>query len=1070
MLLESPSPSLKDITECSKIICTVAALLKFNFDTEDAGEAGDAGDAGDADDEDDNDFDDDDDNGGGGGDCDDGDDDNKINIFPFSLLMYYVCISIFIESKQLNYVRGEISISRSKITGGQKGSILIGGNELKSLCITDTDITNSKEFGIKLTLRSIDEVKFTSLTLDQNKQGIEIYTSYFGGEISISRSKITNSQKGSILIGGNELKSLSITETDITNSKEFGIKLNVALGIDEVKLASLALEQNKQGIVVYPMYSGSKEFTIENCAINGSQRQGVFIYSTIKSTIRILNSTVTNGEDRGLHIEGYQRPTLLSLFVNGSTFAWNEKGAISCGSHYGNVPVTMRFESNNFFRNQGPTVEVFYGTKKVTWVFLNNTFSENRGFSVIVIGTTFYAGSHYRPHVVVRSNRFLANQCPDKAVIDIRREASSFMIEKNDFEFNSGRCVLLEGTAAYVPIVIADNVFNENDCGDRSVVEALRLDQQATFANNTFTQNKAGSVFSLQVVHNHEPTAQKEELSFKNNTLSRNIPYNSTQSSTAADSRAVIISGILYHKETEFRLNKLNNSKYQRELCILVPAISARDIVNVTHNWWGTAVRSQVRDRISDFDDNYDFAIADDWPFLLRHDDPTSIAYEQFNYNQHGSFLSGRLSKSRTLRLSQSPYTVTSDFTVLDNVTLTVEAGVTVKVSPGMSILVAGAIKAHGTLEKPVILTAKEPASRNDDSRLPVRLVGGAFPWEGRAELLHKGSWKPMSASSNTPLRNVTAVVCRQLGYGPPNVTKENPDVFRQNVNHTWILELHCQGNETFLHECLYNQGALNYSTAFVKCQRAPWGNIRFISPRDANGSHVQSILDHVEFSHCGYRHQVAVPAVEAEINVPILESITIRNCISGGLRVHFPGTAVRVNDGKFVNTGESGVTYLQTQHNILLESSESSRNQRGISFEEPNTENIPRVHYGRTFLCDAEKVINVTNQTLLYFDIPRLQKAMATENCEKVLTVPKGQGIKLTLLYFKGSQRLRVYDSSQPVNLIVDKINGYITALVHKELFFLRDTILLKWNGDVISKVVIQVEDINISGKHASL
>ena len=837
---------------------------------------------------------------------------------------------------------------------------------------------------------------------------------------------------------------------------------------EEVKFASLTLEHNKQGIVVHPMYSGPKEFTIEDCAINGSQRQGMFIHTEIKSTIRILNSTIMNGEDRGLHIEG--RQLRLSLFISGSTFAWNAKGAISSSNLYGNVPATMRFESNNFFRNQGPTVEIFSATKTVTWVFLNNTFSENRGFSVIAIGTSSYPGSYYRLHVVVSGNKFLANQCLDKAVIDIHKEASSFTIDNNDFEFNSGRCVLIESTAAYVPISIADNMFNKNDCGDRSVVEALRLDQQAKFANNTFTQNRAASVFLLQVVHNHEPNAQKEDLVFKNNTLSNNTPYNSTQSSTAADSCAVIISGILYHKETEFRLNKLNNSKYLRELCIWVPAISPHDIVSVTHNWWGTAVGSQVRDRIKDFDDNYDFAIADDWPFLLSYDDPTSIAFELHNSNQHGRLLSGRLFKSRTLKLSQSPYTVTSDFTVLDNVTLTIEAGVTVKVSPGMSILVAGALKAHGTLEKPIIFTAKEPASRNDDSHLPVRLVDGAFPWEGRPELLHKGSWKPMSASSNTPLRNIAAVICRQLGYGPPDVAKENLDVFRRNVNGTCILELHCHGNETFLHECLYNQGAFNYSSAFVKCQRAPWGNIRFISLRDANGSHVQSVLDHVEFSHCGYRHQVAVPAVEAVINVPRLESITIRNCTSGGLRVHFPGTAVRVNDGKFVNTGESGITFLQTQHNILVESSETSRNQRGISFEEPTIENIPRVHYGRTFLCDAEKVVNVTNQTLLYFDIPRLQNIMATENCEKVLTVPKGQGIKLTLLYYKGYQRLMVYDSSNPVNLIVDKYNNYITALVHKELFIPRDTILLKWNGDVNSKVVIQVEDINISGKYVSL
>ncbi|KAL9960879.1 hypothetical protein ACROYT_G034385 [Oculina patagonica] len=78
------------------------------------------------------------------------------------------------ESEQLHYLGGEINIARSKIINSQKGGVLIGGNMLKSLSITDTDITNSKEFGIKLAPPGIDVVKFTSINLEENKQGILI--------------------------------------------------------------------------------------------------------------------------------------------------------------------------------------------------------------------------------------------------------------------------------------------------------------------------------------------------------------------------------------------------------------------------------------------------------------------------------------------------------------------------------------------------------------------------------------------------------------------------------------------------------------------------------------------------------------------------------------------------------------------------------------------------------------------------------------------------------------------------------------------------------------------------------
>ena len=884
--------------------------------------------------------------------------------------------------------------------------------------------------------------------------------------MSISRAKFTSSYMGSVLIGGNLLKSLSIIDTEISNSPQFGIKL-APNGIQVVKVVSTKLEKNKQGIVINPM--SSADFKIENSVINGSLLQGMFIYSDVKGVIRIVNSSVTNSGDRGLTLEGRYRHMFLNLLVNGSTFAWNKKGAVSCSNNYRSNPVTIQFQSNNFFHNLGPTVEIFEGTDRTSWAFLNNTFHDNRGFAVIALGTSgSFTGSQYRPAVVVRGNLFLANQCPDKAVIDIRRDASSFFIGDNHFESNLGRCLLLEGTAGYVPISMLDNVFNENNCEDNSVVETLRLDEDAKFANNTFTDNRAGTVVLLQVVHNIHSSLQRKELTFGNNTLSKNVPPKSSRSLNTGDPCTVVLSGILYYKETDFHFNKFNNSKYIRELCVRVPAITPRDVVNVTHNWWSTVIGQEVRDRIWDFDDNYDFAVANDWPFLLSSDDPTLTSLEQHDFKQRGQRLSGRLFESITLKVAHSPYIVTSDLTVLQNVTLTIEAGVTVKVSPRVSILVAGALQAHGNLTKPVLFTVAEPEGTNESSQLPIRLVDGAFPWEGRVEVFHNEIWIPIFASSNTFARNISDVICRQLGYGPPVIAMETSAALTRNVNSSMLMIFRCHGNETSLHDCVKELTAFNHSSVLtvVKCQGVPWGNLRFISSREINTSQPQSILQHVEFSHCGNRHGMAVPAIEAVSNTPKLQSITIRNCTSGGLRIHFPRADVHVNHSTFVNTGETGVSFLQTYRNILMESSESSRNKRGIVFEEPSSENVPRVHYGRVFLCSEEKVVAVKNQTLLYFDIPRLKNTMASETCQKVLTVPKGRGIKLTLLFYSGKQRIWVYDSATTSNLIVDKSDNQIATLVHKELFIPRDEILLQRGGDVNSKVAIQVEDINIAGE----
>ena len=891
-----------------------------------------------------------------------------------------------------------------------------------------------------------------------------------GGEINIDRTKINRNVKGGINIAGNSLNSLSISDSEIANSREFGIKLQPSI-INFVRISSVNLEQNKQGIVINPMSSSA--FTIENCVINGSLRQGMFIFSDSKSMIRIVNSSVTSSGDRGLNIEGRYRQMRVSLLVVGSTIAWNKIGAIRCSNSYYSDYVTLQFESNNFFHNQGPTVEILEGTKRTSWVFLNNSFEENRGFSVIVFGTSVTnTGYNYRPNVVVSGNHFLSNQCPDKGVIDIRRDVNSFVIKDNVFESNLGSCVLLEATVSYAPLSITGNAFTENFGHDVSVIEALRLDETAKIANNTFIHNRAENVVLMQVVHNINSRLQKKELAFTNNTLIGNsaMPHPSAdvknRNTNNGRSCAVILAGILYYKQTDFRFNRFNTT-YSSELCVWVPATSQRDVVNVTHNWWGTSHGSGVRDRIWDFDDNYDFAIANDWPFLLKDDDSSLVSLEKHDIEQHGRLLSGRLFESVTLKASQSPYIVLSDVTVLENVTLTIEAGVTLKMNPGVSILIAGDLQAHGTIAKPVVFTVNEPAGRNEQSNLPIRLVNGNFPWEGRVEVFHYNKWKPISVSSNDHMKNITSLVCKQLGY---DLLIDN-DISEDEIarNGSSLVEIRCQGNETSLGDCTFNERVFNVTKVlvFAKCQETAWGNLRFVSSRELNSTLKQSSLSHVEISYCGIRHGNSVPAIETESNVPKLSYVTVRNCTSGGLRVHVPEMDVLVNNSMFWNIGKTGLGFLQTQRSIVVKNSESSRNERGISVEETNIENVPSVHLGRSFLCSDEKTLDIQNQTLLYFKIPRLRKTAASESCEKVLTVPKGRGIKVTLLFFSGSQRLQVYGPSNTGNLIVDKSNKHLSSLVHKELFIPRDTIKVVWTGDVNSEVLIQVQNIDIDGKY---
>lgn len=803
------------------------------------------------------------------------------------------------------------------------------------------------------------------------------------------------------------------------------------------------------------------EFIIKNCVINESREQGIYISNSGTSFIEIVNTTVAKSGDRGMAFYGSPR----SLFVSGNTFAWNKNGAIRDSRH---GQSTILFQFNDFFENDGPTVEMVYAGAGTTWTFMNNTFTANRGFSVMVFGTS--PNVYQTPTVIISGNTFRANTCTDKGVIDIRWSVAEFELRENYFVSNIGRCVLLEGIARYSSISISHNLFKINDCKGKSLIEAQRMNEDTKFTNNTLTQNVAKSVILVQAVQKEDLSTQITEFAFKNNNLFENSAHDPTRLSTNDRSCAVILSGILHHKDVDFRFNKLNNPNYQKELCIRVPATSQRDIVNVTHNWWGTVNGSEVRGRISDFDDNYDFAIARDWPFLLHGDTQTSTSRNEHDFKQHGHVLSGRLVESVTLKASQSPYHVTSDFTVLENVTLTIEPGVTITVNPKASILVAGELKARGTFSKPVIFTARAPVRNNRDWKLQVRIVGGNYPWEGRVEVFFETSWKPISVANIVSTNKVNEVVCKQLGYGQPVSRSAMSQQLDTNVNGSCKIEVLCHGNETFLHECSFKEHFSNHSSLLpaIKCQGAPWGNIRFVSSIDGNISQNTSTLEHVEVSYCGNRHGVSVPAIEAVINVPVMRFITIKNCVAGGVRVHFPKTHVHLNNSRFVSTGGAydAINVLQTQQNVVVENSDFFKFRKGISFEEASTDNVPAVHYGKVFLCGEEKSVFINKQRLLYFRIPLVTNIFAQGWCQKVLEVSKGQGIKVKLLYFKGRQRIKVYQAFNRSILIVDKSNRYLESLLHKEIIIKRDSPLMQWYGYANSEIMIQVEAINITGE----
>ncbi|XP_013409345.1 uncharacterized protein LOC106172943 isoform X2 [Lingula anatina] len=106
---------------------------------------------------------------------------------------------------------------------------------------------------------------------------------------------------------------------------------------------------------------------------------------------------------------------------------------------------------------------------------------------------------------------------------------------------------------------------------------------------------------------------------------------------------------------------------------------------------------------------------------------------------------------------------------------------------------------------------------------VPVRLVQGAFPWEGRVEVYHLGQWGTVCHDEWDI--NDAHVVCRMLGYS--NASKVYSGArFGAGSGVTWLDNVRCHGDEMSILDCSHNGWAMedcsHLQDAGVRCTAPP--------------------------------------------------------------------------------------------------------------------------------------------------------------------------------------------------------------------------------------------------------
>ncbi|XP_048576746.1 uncharacterized protein LOC5510655 isoform X3 [Nematostella vectensis] len=872
-------------------------------------------------------------------------------------------------------------------------------------------------------------------------------------EITNSIFDSNNNPGGISIVGSNHLEDLLIRNCSISRSLGAGLSINLG-HLTRGVVSSCVLDNNNQGISLNK-FAGSIE--IVNSTVNGSRANGIWIETGDRKFVRILNSSITKSGERAVKLDGSNRYMRVDLSAQNSVFAYNKLGCLySFVSYYhSSYSARVEFASCQIIQNRHVTIDIAQGFPGTEWLFTGNTFLGNAGTAVIRSGS----GSSGSGPLLLKSNKFFRNKCNPNAVIDILKKATKLVVSENMFAYNDGGIVFLRETAANGPVYISNNVFTDNTCYELAVITARRLEDVTSITENTFQLNTGRNVLMLQSVHTlPQPT---KNLTLVDNTLSNNN-YTSWMMS-GSGSCAVTLSGMLQHKTTRFWHNRFVNPDFDQEFCISVPARSQRNRLDVSHNWWGSRTAQDVADRVLDFDDNFDLFSLDFRPFLLSANDFDRVSAGQSTSGLQGAKLMGRLYESTTLTEEASPYEITSDVTILPNVTLTIEPNVELKFKAGTSLLVLGTLNAKGTFNKNIKFTLLRPSGKET-----LRLRDGTYPWEGTLEILQENNWYPVCWSDQWTIRD-THVVCKQLGYVSESKKYSWSKAHLERMD-SLPYQLTCSGNESSYDECeqtaLLNASCVAKTYVQITCEARPWGNIRFVAHNESWDIQQQSVLEHARFTYCGKHARQDVACIEMVQTSPVLNNIEILNSTGDGVK-SLPNSDTHIFDSKLANLGGDGLVFVQTEKDVKLENLKVTKVAKGVVFYEPNEVVMSGVHYGKLSICDAVASLLITGPTLIYFDLPGLISASSPLSCSKLIRVEPGKGVRIRLLYHSvTSHVVRLYsDVGGPV--LVDRSGDDVRSLVHKDIFVVKDKALLWWSGNVNSKVMFEVDSFDLDSKY---
>lgn len=94
-----------------------------------------------------------------------------------------------------------------------------------------------------------------------------------------------------------------------------------------------------------------------------------------------------------------------------------------------------------------------------------------------------------------------------------------------------------------------------------------------------------------------------------------------------------------------------------------------------------------------------------------------------------------------------------------------------------------------------------------------VRLRLGPTVYSGLLEVCHGGHWGTVCGGSNSFNDKAASVTCKQLGYSEADAVVEFGAPYGQGNGIIWLSEVHCEGSEQRLMNCMHLMPVGNLSS-----------------------------------------------------------------------------------------------------------------------------------------------------------------------------------------------------------------------------------------------------------------